>query len=330
MIKFAEGKKMAEVSIVIPNYNGMKYIEDCLQAVYAQRVEQEPDTEILVVDNGSTDGSRELVREKFPNVRLIALDDNYGFCRAVNEGIRHSQAPYVILLNNDTQVCRGFVWELVQGIKRSEKVFSCAAKMIQLYDKKKLDDAGNYYCALGWAYARGKGKPVQCYSRAEEIFASCGGAAIYRKSVFEEIGLFDEEHFAYLEDVDIGYRAKRHGYHNLFLPRAKVYHAGSGTSGSRYNEFKVRYASRNSVYLIYKNMPFFQILLNLPLLTVGFCIKFLFFPKKGMGREYAAGIKNGCALCVKYSKEKFNWNYLGNYVRIQLELWVNTIRRLAG
>ncbi len=319
---------MVEVSIVIPNYNGMKFIEDCLNAVYAQQTG--PKAEVLVVDNGSTDGSRELVEQKFPQVRLIALDDNYGFCRAVNEGIRASGAPYVILLNNDTQVCEGFTAELVRGIKTSEKVFSCAAKMIQLYDKTKLDDAGNFYCALGWAYARGKGKPVECCSRAGEIFASCGGAAIYRKAVFDEIGLFDEEHFAYLEDVDIGYRAKRHGYRNMFLPRAKVYHAGSGTSGSRYNEFKVRYASRNSVYLIYKNMPMLQILLNLPLLMAGFGIKFLFFLKKGMGREYAAGIKNGIALSVKYSKEKFNWNYLGNYVRIQIELWVNTIRRLAG
>lgn len=305
-------------------------MKDCLEALYDQRIEGEPETEILVVDNGSSDGSRELVEQEFPEVRMIALDDNYGFCRAVNEGIKASGAPYVILLNNDTVACKGFVSELVRGMKVSDRVFSCAAKMIQLYDKTKLDDAGNFYCALGWAYARGKDKLVTNYSEAEEIFASCGGAAIYRKSVFEEIGLFDEEHFAYLEDIDIGYRAKRHGYTNMFLPRAKVYHAGSGTSGSRYNEFKVRYASRNSVYLIYKNMPLLQILLNLPLLLMGFGVKFLFFLAKGMGREYAAGVKNGMALCTKYSKEKFNWHYLGCYVRIQLELWVNTIRRVAG
>ena len=106
-------------------------------------------------------------------------------------------------------------------------------------------------------------------------------------------GLFDEEHFAYLEDMDIAYRANILGYQNWFCPGARVYHAGSGTSGSRYNLFKVRYSSRNNIYLIYKNMPFLQILLNLPFLAAGFGIKLLFFARRGFGREYAAGIKNG-------------------------------------
>ena len=113
-----------DVSIVIPNYNGMKYMENCLRALEKQRVEGEPETEILVVDNGSKDGSRELVEEKFPQVRVIALDDNYGFCGAVNAGIRASQAPFVILLNNDTEVRKGFVYELYRGIQVSD-FFRC-------------------------------------------------------------------------------------------------------------------------------------------------------------------------------------------------------------
>ena len=110
---------------------------------------------------------------------------------------------------------------------------------------------------------------------------TCGGAAIYRKKIMEKIGYFDEEHFAYLEDTDIGYRARIYGYENWYAPDAVVYHVGSGTSGSRYNHFKTRYSSRNNIYLIYKNMPLLQIILNLPFLVAGFLIKFLFTKRNG-------------------------------------------------
>ena len=138
--------------------------------------------------------------------------------------------------------------------------------------------------------------------REEQIFASCAGAAIYRKELFSRIGYFDEEHFAYLEDTDIGYRARILGYENWYAPEAVVYHVGSGTSGSRYNQFKTRYSSRNNIYMIYKNMPLWQIILNLPFLAAGFGIKILFFSLKGLGREYLAGIKNGFQISAKGKK----------------------------
>ena len=165
--------------------------------------------------------------------------------------------------------------------------------MLQAHSPELLDDAGDFYSALGWAAARGKGKPEAEYSREEKIFSACAGAAIYRRKVLLGLGLFDEEHFAYLEDLDICYRARLHGYENWYLPKARVRHVGSGTSGSRYNLFKVRYSSRNNIYLIWKNMPLFQILLNLPFLLAGFGAKFLFFAGKGFGKEYLAGIRNG-------------------------------------
>lgn len=118
----------------------------------------------------------------------------------------------------------------------------------------------------------------------------------------ERFGYFDEEHFAYLEDTDLGYRAQIFGYENWYLPKARVYHVGSGTSGSRYNQFKIRYSSRNNIYMLYKNMPLLQILLNLPFLVLGFGVKFLFFAGKGYGREYAAGIKNGFSISRKGKK----------------------------
>ena len=219
---------------------------------------------------------------------------------------------------------------MLAAIKRHKKAFSCSARMICYHDRNKLDDAGNYYSALGWAYARGKGKDIHSFEKEGRIFASCAGAAIYRKKVFEKIGYFDEEHFAYLEDIDVGYRARIFGYENWYVPTALVYHVGSGTSGSRYNQFKTRYSSRNNIYLIYKNMPLLQIILNLPFLIVGFGTKLLFFTLKGFGKEYLAGIKNGFQISKKDRKVPFKFRNLPNYLKIQVELWINIARRFHG
>lgn len=204
--------------------------------------------------------------------------------------------------------------------------------MVVMDNPEIIDGAGDLYCALGWAYARGKGRMTDTCKDSKEIFASCGGAAIYRRAVFEQIGYFDENHFAYLEDMDIGYRAKIYGYQNIYLPKAVVKHAGSAVSGSRYNEFKIKLSSRNSIYLIYKNMPFLQILINLPFLLLGFFIKTLFFVKKGFGIVYVKGLGKGIFSCFqdefRQKKVKFQVENLGNYVKIQWELWINMIRRL--
>lgn len=316
---------MPDVSIIIPNYNGMAYLGAVLSSLEKQTLKN---FEIIVVDNGSSDESCSFVGERYPSVRLVCLPENTGFARAVNEGIRRAKAPFVLLLNNDTEAAPGFADEMVKAIRRHKKAFSCSARMIQFHDRKKLDGAGDSYCALGWAFSRGKGKNIHAYEREEQIFASCAGAAIYRKKLLMKLGGFDEEHFAYLEDLDVGYRAKIYGYENWYAPEAVVYHVGSGTTGSRYNQFKTRYSSRNNVYLIYKNMPLLQILLNLPLLFWGFAVKFLFFAGKGLGREYAAGIKNGIQLSLKGKKVPFSFSHLPAYGKIQWELWRNLFGRL--
>ena len=314
-----------EVSVIIPNYNGIAFLDSVLNSLEGQTAD---DFEVILVDNGSSDGSCSFAAASYPWVHILELPENYGFCRAVNEGIKASRAPYVILLNNDTEVTENFVEEMLAAIMR-HKAFSCGARMVQYHDRDKLDDAGNYYCALGWSFARGRGRDIHAYEKEEKIFAACAGAAIYRKKILDQIGLFDEEHFAYLEDVDIGYRARIYGYENWYAPKAVVYHVGSGTSGSRYNQFKTRYSSRNNVYLVYKNMPFLQILLNLPFLAAGFGIKIVFFTAKGMGREYLAGIKNGFSISRKDRKVPFTLKHLKNYCRIQLELWRNILRRFG-
>ena len=317
------------VSVVIPNYNGIAYIGDCLEAVEAdERSVLWLRFEIIVVDNASEDGSRELVETMFPDVRLIPLDKNYGFARAVNEGIRAASEEYVILLNNDTRVFPGFAKALVRALRRDRMAFSASAKLISMGDPSKIDDAGDLYCALGWAFARGKDEPVSHFEDPDRIFASCAGAACYRKRLFDKIGYFDEAHFAYLEDIDVCWRARIKGYHNLYEPRAKVLHAGSGASGSRYNEFKCTLSSRNSVWIAYKNMPVWQIVINLPFLIVGFGVKYIFFLKKGLGKTYADGILEGIRTCRECKKVHVRPSDLPNVLRIQAELWVNTLVRL--
>ena len=316
-----------EVSVVIPNFNGIAFLDSVLASLEGQTLSN---FEVILVDNGSTDGSCSFVTANYPWVHLIELSENFGFCGAVNAGIRAAKAPYVLLLNNDTEVKEDFVEEMLAAIRRHKNAFSCGARMVQYHDRDRLDDVGNYYCALGWAFARGRGKDIHAYETEDKIFSACAGAAIYRKKIIEKIGYFDEEHFAYLEDTDIGYRARIYGYENWYAPKAIVYHVGSGTSGSRYNQFKTRYSSRNNIYLIYKNMPLLQIILNLPFLAVGFLIKFLFFAVKGMGKEYAAGIKNGFSISMKNKKVPFRIKHLPNYCKIQLELWINIIRRFRA
>lgn len=321
---------MVKSTVVIPNYNGIKYIEACLESLFTGT---NTDFEVIMVDNASKDGSLELVKKRFPQVTLIENEENAGFDKAVNQGILASKTPYVILLNNDTRVELSFVHELEKAIEKGRNIFSASAKMIALHDKEKLDDAGDYYCALGWAFARGKGKHPDLYDKSCEVFASCAGAAIYRREIFDEIGLFDENHFAYLEDIDIGYRAQLYGYRNTYAPKAVVYHAGSATSGSRYNAFKTKLASQNSIYIVYKNMPALQILINLPFLLVGFLIKTLFFIKKGLGREYVTGLLNGIRLSVSESgkghKVAFSGKRMKYYVKVQWQLWCNLWRMLS-
>ena len=319
-------------TVIIPNYNGIKFIENCMRSL-----EQETSTEyhICVVDNGSTDGSGEWVKENCPYSEIIFLGENTGFCGAVNAGIKACKTPYVILLNNDTEVEFGFVKALEDALEREPKSFSVSAKMVDLYDRNRLDGTGDLYCALGWAFALGKGKAVKGnYEKSQEIFSACGGAVIYRKAVLDDIGIFDENHFAYLEDCDLGYRAQIFGYRNYYTPDAVVYHAGSGVSGSRHNEFKVNLSSRNSVYLIYKNMPALQIIINLPFLFVGFLVKYLFFLKKGLGHTYRKGIIKGIRLCLgkegKSKKIRFSRKRFPDYARIQWKLWINTVRRFIG
>lgn len=324
---------MIKVTVVIPNYNGGRYIGGCLESLFAQW-KQEADFSVIVVDNGSSDGSPDTVDADYPQVNLIRLPENTGFCHAVNLGIQKSTTPYVILLNNDTIVKTGFIKTLLCAIEKHPSAFAVSAQML-MWDKPDLiDDAGDRYCVLGWAFARGKGKKASLYGQQAKVFAACGGAAIYRRSIFGEIGYFDETHFAYLEDIDICYRARIYGYHSYYEPGARVLHLGSASSGSRYNEFKTKLSSANSVYLAGKNMPLLQLLWNLPFLLVGFAVKTLFFFHKKMGMLYLKGLAAGVKRCLsregRAHRVKFRTSHIPHYIAIQWQLYLNVLRLVGA
>lgn len=311
-----------KVTVVIPNYNGIQFLKECLDSLKIQTFR---DFDVIIVDNGSTDGSVEFIRNEYPDIRLFALKKNYGFSIAVNRGIEESKTKYVILLNNDTVVHKDYIKELYNQIESSEKIFSVSSRMISYHNREIMDDAGDLYSVLGWAFQRGVGQPVERYDKPCRVFTACAGAAIYRRDIFQEIGLFDKLHFAYLEDLDVGYRARIAGYRNEYCPTALVYHIGSATSGSKYNEFKVRLAARNSVYLNYKNMPVFQLAVNFIPLMVGIGMKYLFFRKMGYGSVYLSGIGEGIRTVRKCRKVPFRMKNLANYIRIEVELIFGTI-----
>ena len=317
---------MQEVTIVIPNYNGKRLLENCLKTLEQQTYKN---FKVLVIDNGSTDGSTEVSSEKL-ELETVSLKENLGFCGAVNLGIQKTETPYLILLNNDTEVDEHFVEKLLAGIKKSERIFSCGAQMIDFKNHEILDNAGDLYTAMGWAVARGKGKKCAGFEQAVRVFSCCAGAAIYRMDILGKIGGLDEQHFAYLEDVDLGYRARIEGFENWYTPEAKVYHVGSATTGTRYNEKKVFLAARNTIFVIYKNMPLLQLILNLPFILAGIIAKTLFFVKKGFVKDYWSGICEGVRDCHKCRKVSFAGKNLPNYLKIQLELWENIVRILGA
>ena len=307
------------VSVVIPNYNGNKYFRACIEALESQTY---TNFEIIVIDNASTDDDYMWINER-KDIIFKRLDKNYGFSKAVNEGIKLAKGEYVLLLNNDTVASANFIEELVKMIEKDKQIFAVCSKMIQHHNNHLIDDAGDEYTILGWAYKCGDGMPITTHTQSKRVFSACAGAAIYRKEVFDKIGYFDEKFFAYMEDVDISYRALIYGYKNMYCADAMIEHIGSATSGSKYNSFKVKLAARNNIYVPYKNMPFLQLIINMPFLLLGYLIKYIFFSRKGFGKEYKHGFIEGIKTINHIKKNKFMFTHIPNYIDIEWRLIKN-------
>ena len=262
-----------KVSIVTPNYNGEKFLKNYFNSL---NEDCEYIGEVIIIDNGSSDNSLDYIKSNsfnFP-IKLIENKENLGFAPAVNQGISEAQYEYIFSLNNDTEVKKGCIEELIKIISSNENIFSVQAKMLQYNNKNLIDDAGDEYNLLAWSKKIGENQKSSNFNEVSQIFSSCAGAAMYKKSLLDEIGYFDSNFFAYTEDIDLSLRAHINGYKNFSCPYAIVYHIGSATSGSRYNEFKVKLSARNNIWVVYKNFPIPQKILNFIFLFLGFFIKY--------------------------------------------------------
>ena len=320
--------KTMKTYIIIPNYNGNHFLEKCMLALENQ---SKHDFSILFVDNNSKDDSIKTIRayiEKEPErIFLIENKENYGFAKAVNQGIlfaKEAGARYALLLNNDTEVDSFFVEKLVRFMEekeaKGERVFALSSKMVKMHDPRLMDDAGDELCVLGFPFQRGLEDSEKNWNKAEEVFSACAGAALYSIEALEKTGLFDEKHFAYLEDVDISFRAQLYGYKIYFCPEAVCKHVGSGTSGGKYSNFKVELSARNSVFLLYKNFPFFLKVLNFLPFLLGFCIKAIYFQKKGYGKAYRKGLITGLRERRTMKQANFRGIPLSRYLQIEARL----------
>ena len=317
---------MIKATVVIPNLNGAGWLKDSIESIWAQTMQ---DFELIVVDNASTDESLDIARSYVGRERytLIENDRNTGFSYAVNQGIRAAKGEFVALFNNDAFAEPDWLEQLISAAQQNPRIFAVSSLMIRHFERELADDAGDYVTILGFACKRGDGMKLHRYQKPCRVFSACGGAALYRKSILDEIGLFDEHFFAYYEDVDISWRANSLGYKNVYCPTARCYHICGATTGAvRYNPFKSIQSGRNSILLPYKNMPILMFLLNLPFLTAGYLLKAVMFRLRGFGPAYGQGFREALKVMGKLEKPKFRIKNLPNYLLIQLWLFVDTFR----
>ena len=252
------------VSIIVVNWNGREYLEDCLSATLAQTY---PNFEVVVVDNGSTDGSPDFITGRFPQVRLIRNAANIGFAAANNQGIEATSSPYVATLNNDTQSDPRWLEELARAIETEEQVGMVASKMVFAGRPDVIQSTGINLDRVGIAWDRQGGELDDTQETYPiEVFGACAGAALYRREMLADVGLFDEDLFLYLEDVDLAWRARLRGWRCLYVPGARVAHHHSASTGEG-SPFKNRLLGRNKVWAIAKDYPSPQIWWYLPIIV---------------------------------------------------------------
>ena len=273
--------KMPKVSIITVNYNGKRFIIDCLKALERQSFN---DYEILIIDNASSDNSLDEI-ERFlkasqlsSSVKLIPLNTNVGFAGGCLEGLIHAHGEYIALLNNDTEADQKWLEELVMAMDSDSKVGICASKIL-VYGGNIIDSAGDGFSTSLKGFKRGEGEGVHLFNKREYIFGACAGAALYRRKMIDEIGFFDEDFFLIHEDTDLNFRAQLNGWKVLYVPTAIVYHKVRSSIGHM-SDTAIYYTLRNSELVRIKNVSFSLFLRFLPEFKLGMLSEFIYFALK--------------------------------------------------
>ncbi|MGY8765512.1 MAG: glycosyltransferase family 2 protein [Nitrospinaceae bacterium] len=239
-----------KVSVIIPNWNGMKFIGMCLDSLNQSDFYS---YEVIVIDNGSVDGSLEMIEKNYPLVRLIKNPENMGFAVACNQGIKAAKGEYIILLNNDIEVESNWLTKLYEGMERHPECGMGTTKMMFLDQRDVFYNTGDLFHAWSAGGGRGQGeKDTGQYEEEDYVFGACAGAGIYRRNFFEKVGVFDEDFFIFAEDVDINMRGQLQGFKCVYLPKAKVYHIGTATVGL-YSDRYIYLCKRNDIFVLIRN-----------------------------------------------------------------------------
>lgn len=239
-------------SVIIPNWNGKHLLKTCLSSLQKQSFK---DLEVIVVDNGSSDGSIDYIKKYFPDVKLVQLDKNHGFAYAINRGIEKSKSKYIVLINNDTETDKNCIQNLINAANDKKDVGFIAAKMLQFHNRGTIDSAGDYIDNVGHANNIGLGqKDGPEFEIAGPVFLVTGGGGLFSREVFDKVGIFDEDYFAYFEDVDLCLRAQMQGFKGWYEPKAVIYHIHKATS-SKNKAFLEYLQFRNMMQTIIKDFP---------------------------------------------------------------------------
>lgn len=276
------------VTVVVPNWNTKRFLGPCLTSLRRQTFR---DFETVLVDSGSTDDSVDFTERNFPEVRTIPLGENRGFTGAVNAGIRASDSELVVLLNNDTEQDPGWLEALVRAADGEPEAGSFASKMLDFAERGVLDGAGDALRLSGLPYRLGHGERDRGqFDRPAFVFGACAAAALYRRGMLGEIGLFDEDFFAYCEDGDLSFRAQLAGYRCRYVPDAVVYHVGGASTGGKRSATATMLGTRNSLWLLTKNLPLSLIPHVLPFFVLGQLARLLTAAATGTLRAHLEGL----------------------------------------